>query len=288
MDDVWTSPGADARVPPIEFSDANGGWLKGHPVRTQLFVFGRAADFAEGSERAAMFSDAAEQLLRLGKPVLLVTVDVGSNAALAPMFHVDAATEDLGDIFSSVGAPDIEQVVDEPSFDDLKAFVKATLGDKIGKVELSKRLTESPAALVQGQYGMSPVMKRYMAAQATAANDASLNSFGQAAPTLELNPSHKIVQDLKRELAQTSAAGDNPKAAETALLMYDVASLTCGYDLDDPSAFAQRVTRMMASTATAPAVADAPAAPAAAVQETLVQDAVPVVQEDAPVEGGAV
>jgi hypothetical protein len=46
------------------------------------------------------------------------------------------------------------------------------LKDKLGsvnkeltKVDLSSRLTSSPAALVQGAYGMSPTMQRYMRAQ---------------------------------------------------------------------------------------------------------------------------
>ena len=43
--------------------------------------------------------------------------------------------------------------------------MKSTLAGKVTKVEISTRLTDSPSALVQGAYGMSPTMQRYMKAQ---------------------------------------------------------------------------------------------------------------------------
>ena len=44
-------------------------------------------------------------------------------------------------------------------------WLKSALTGKVTKVEVSTRLTDSPAALVQGAYGMSPTMQRYMKAQ---------------------------------------------------------------------------------------------------------------------------
>lgn len=47
------------------------------------------------------------------------------------------------------------------------------------KVEISRRLVDSPATLVQSAYGMSPTMARYMRAQAVA--------FGETDSTMTNN-----------------------------------------------------------------------------------------------------
>lgn len=50
-----------------------------------------------------------------------------------------------------------------------RQWLSETLGEKrVAKVEISSRLVDSPATLVQGAYGMSPTMARYMRAQAVA------------------------------------------------------------------------------------------------------------------------
>ena len=94
--------------------------------------------------------------------VELVMQSVGTFQGLT---LVDAAK---GDIFDSEEkVDDIKE--DDTNWDTLKTFLLDTLGkDKIGKVQLSKRLTDSPAVLVQGDYGVSPMMKKYIQANAAA------------------------------------------------------------------------------------------------------------------------
>jgi len=62
--------------------------------------------------------------------------------------------------------------------------------------------------------------------------------------TLEINAAHPVVARLR---AMVDSA---PKAAETkayATLLYEVAAITSGYSIADPTQFAARVTALMNS-----------------------------------------
>jgi len=124
-------------------------------------------------------------------------------------------------------------------------FLEVELKGVVQKVTVSTLLTGSPAALVQGAYGVSPTMQRYMKAQSVASGgDGNLGSMNQA--VLEINPKHPIVQDLEK-MVKTDKESIETK--NFAMLMYDVASMTGGYEVTDAGAFAQRVMSLMTSKA---------------------------------------
>jgi len=130
--------------------------------------------------------------------------------------------------------------------EDVCAWLENELTGKVQKVVVSTMLTESPAALVQGAYGMSPTMQRYMRAQAVASGQEEMLNMNMNQATMEINPDHQVVQQLK------SMVGASPSAKETKLfgaLMYDVAALAGGYTIEDTSSFAARVTGLMTSGA---------------------------------------
>ena len=115
------------------------------------------------------------------------------------------------------------------------------------RVDVSTRLTDSPAALVQSAYGMSPQMQKYYRAQASMSpteQESIDGQFNQA--ILELNPSHPIVQSLKEKVATAPDAIDT---MELGKLVYDVAALAGGYDVEDPGAFSARITKLMSKQA---------------------------------------
>merc|ERR1711976_1106108 len=113
-------------------------------------------------------------------------------------------------------------------------------GVKIEKVEISKRLTESPVVVVTSQFGYSAQQERVMKAQAFQNNDQLSMMSGRK--TLEVNPNHPVIVDL---LAKVKANKEDASALDTAQVLFQTALIQSGYDIADPSALVNRVYRLM-------------------------------------------
>jgi HSP90 family molecular chaperone len=61
-----------------------------------------------------------------------------------------------------------QQAIKSEETEEFREWLKQAVDGKVQKVEISTRLVDSPATLVQSAYGMSPTMQRYMKAQAVA------------------------------------------------------------------------------------------------------------------------
>merc|ERR1712217_121860 len=113
-------------------------------------------------------------------------------------------------------------------------------GVKVEKVEISKRLTDSPVVVVTSQFGYSAQQERVMKAQAFQNKEQISMMSGRK--TLEINPNHPVVIDL---LSKIKADKEDKAAKDTAQVLFQTALIESGYEIADPSALVNRVYRLM-------------------------------------------
>merc|ERR1719446_1909517 len=93
-------------------------------------------------------------------------------------------------------------------------------GVKVEKVEISKRLTESPVVVVTSQFGYSAQQERVMKAQSFQNKDQISMMSGRK--TLEINPNHPVIHDL---LTKIKADKEDKKAVDTSTVLFQTAML---------------------------------------------------------------
>merc|ERR1712019_244161 len=96
-------------------------------------------------------------------------------------------------------------------------------GVKIEKVEVSKRLTDSPVVVVTSQFGYSAQQERVMKAQSFQNKDQISMMSGRK--TLEVNPNHPVVVDLLSKIKENK---EDPAAKDTAQVLFQTALIESG------------------------------------------------------------
>merc|ERR1712178_310446 len=142
---------------------------------------------------------------------------------------------------------DIEDEDDKKKLEELKAefeplskLMQEFLGDKVEKVMVSSRIVDSPCVLTTSEYGWSANMERIMKAQAL--RDNSMTSYMVSKKTMEVNPKHSIMTELKKK----AAADKSDKTVKDLIwLLFDTSLLTSGFNLDERTQFAGRIHRMI-------------------------------------------
>jgi len=133
------------------------------------------------------------------------------------------------DVVSAIETPD--KAAAESAYKvTLERLGKILLG-KIASARVSARLTDSPAVLVAGEFGVSLRMGRIL-------KQAGQNNPFATLPILELNPKHALIERLKD-------TADDVAFAELAHVLYDQAMLAEGGELEDPMAFVRRINRLI-------------------------------------------
>jgi molecular chaperone HtpG len=133
------------------------------------------------------------------------------------------------DVASAIETP--EKAAAESAFKDTLDRLGKNLLGKIASAQVSARLTDSPAVLVAGEFGMSLRMGRIL-------KQAGQNNPFATLPILEVNPNHPLVERLKH-------TQDDASFSDLAHVLYDQAMLAEGGELDDPAIFVRRVNRLI-------------------------------------------
>lgn len=187
------------------------------------------------SKAVASQSPHLERVRQKGYDVLLMVDPVDP-------FAVTGLTEYQGKKVVSVASPDLdlgegeqkkpEEAQSKEQTALLDRFGKV-LSEQISSVKASSRLLDSPACLIVPDGGLPPQIERMMRAQG--------HKVPKAQRILELNLEHPLLKNLQR--LEDSAPGSE-RVQEWMHLIYDQALLAEGSPLEDPAAFAKRLTKL--------------------------------------------
>jgi len=111
-------------------------------------------------------------------------------------------------------------------------------GVPINKVEVSRRLVDSPAVVLATEYGMSARQERINKVQ-----DQDPTYFSEQQKVLEINANHPTIYDM---LQKVQADESDESLLDTANLVAQTAVLASNYDLEDPEILVQSVYDLVA------------------------------------------
>jgi len=183
--------------------------------------------YITGDSIAAVSSSPFIETLRKKGLEVLYMVDPVDEYAVQQLKEFDgkklkSVTKEGLDIEDEDEKKKLEELKAE--FEPLTKLMKEVLGDKVEKVIISFRMFDSPCVLTTSEYGWS--MTSYMVSK----------------KTMEVNPKHSIMTELRKK----AAADKSDKTVKDLIwLLFDTSLLTSGFNLDEPTQFAGRIHRMI-------------------------------------------
>jgi len=114
---------------------------------------------------------------------------------------------------------------------------KKFLGKDVEKVVISNKLDDDPLYILTSQYGYSATMEKINRAQAFQ-NQEKTASYMLAKKTLEINPHHSIMKELLTKVKASSDGKLGEEAEDSARLLFHMALLNSGFNIEDPTDFA--------------------------------------------------
>ncbi|MCO5602604.1 hypothetical protein L7F22_056738 [Adiantum nelumboides] len=197
--------------------------------------------FAADSIKSAKSAPFLEALLKKDYEVLFLVEPIDEVAITNLQEYegkkfVDISKEDL----DLGGEDEVEDREKEKEYQLLCDWMKQILGEKVAKVQVSKRISSSPCVLVSGKFGWSANMERIMKAQTL--GDESTMDFMRGRRVLEINPDHPIIKDLN------VACKDSPRSSKVhniVNLLHETALMASGFFPENPAEYGGKVFEVL-------------------------------------------
>lgn len=200
------------------------------------YMTGESRTIIESSPHMEAFRAKGFEVLLLTDPVDEVWVEPGGEFEGKRFQSIAKGQVDL-DTEEEKKATEAQRDQQQKDFANLLSWMTNTLEADVKEVRLSSRLTNSPACIVGDAHDISPTLEKMYRA------------MGQDMPhtkrILELNPTHPLVSGLQKAYNERK---DDPGLAETAELIYGMALLAEGGELNDPSRFIRVLSDRLART----------------------------------------
>ena len=187
------------------------------------------------SHQAAKASPHLEIFRKKGIEVLLLTdrIDEWMMGYLSEyegkhLQDISRGELDLDEVESEEEKKEQEQASEEHK--DLVERIQKVLSDRVKEVKVTKRLTESPACLVVGDYDMGQQMRKIMEAAGQPVPDSK--------PIFEINVDHPLLQRLEKEQGEE-------RFSDLAQVIFDQATLASGQEIEDPGTYVSRLNRLL-------------------------------------------
>lgn len=215
-------------------SDAQDVTLEGYVARMKTgqdkiyFVTADSFSVAKNSPHLEIFRKKGIEVLLLSDRVDEWLTSHLTEFAGKALQSIAKGDLDLGEMEDQVQKDEMEKAAGE--LKDLTTRMKEALGDKVREVRVSHRLTRSPSCLVVDEHDMAVNFQKILKAAG--------HAVPSTAPILEINPQHPLVARLNNET-------DAQRITDWTYILFDQALLNEGGQLDDPTAFVQRLNEML-------------------------------------------
>ena len=172
------------------------------------------------------------EVLLLTDPIDEFWVQTYSEYKGKRIVSVMHAKDDLNKIKAE---KDDTPTLDKKAGEKLTQKIKDVLGDSVGSVQMTDRLTKSPMALITPEGQMSMNLERLMKAHGQQTNFNSQR-------ILEINGKHPVIQTLA-DLIDKEEMTD--VVADSIQVLFDETLIAEGEPIKNPSAFTERLTRFI-------------------------------------------
>jgi molecular chaperone HtpG len=222
----FSSTHADSDAQTVSLADYIERMKEGQDIF--YYVTADSLQAAKSSPHLEIFRKKGIEVLLMGERIDEWLMSHLTEFSEKQFVSIAKANLDLGDLEDEESKKAKEEA--EKEVEGLLERAKTALGDKVGEVKFTHRLTDSPACIVADDNGMTTQMMKLMQAAGQTVPDVKYH--------LELNPEHALV----KMLADTQ---DEALFNEWVGVLFDQAALSEQGSLKDPSTFVQNLNSLL-------------------------------------------